>query len=411
MENCKKFLKILAAKAVKFFKFYIASRVALVATAVILGLAVTVLFGDLTIAYNVHYNGAFVGTVRQKSDYEPAMVLVQQSVESAELGNYMDKPHYLLTFTSKKNISAAETLAKNIIENTDSIALADAVLLNGEVIGCIPTGQGLKECYENCLNRFNPEGVEVSASFVDDVKLVSGYYTTDSFCTLEQISEKLNQLSVQTTVVERCQTAIPFSTTTRKSADRYVDEYVRVVSGVNGVEESVQKTTYINGVQTNKEFFDKTVVKEPVNAVVVVGTKKRPVSADVLQQVGELGLIWPLKRVENQVITAYWGDGRNHKGLDIASPRGTHIYAAQSGTVITSGYSSSYGNHVIIDHGNGYTTLYAHASAKYVSVGEYVEQGEMIAAVGSTGNSTGNHLHFEIRKNGTRVNPAPYLGL
>lgn len=105
----------------------------------------------------------------------------------------------------------------------------------------------------------------------------------------------------------------------------------------------------------------------------------------------------------------------NHKGLDIAAPKGTAIKASASGTVIFSGYGSNtngysgYGNTVAIKSNGSVTILYAHCSALYVKSGEYVSQGQVIAAVGSTGISTGNHLHFEIRYNGKAVNPQNYL--
>ena len=94
-----------------------------------------------------------------------------------------------------------------------------------------------------------------------------------------------------------------------------------------------------------------------------------------------------------------------HKGIDIASTRGTPILAAASGTVTFAGWSSGYGYLVKIDHGSGVETYYGHCSKLYVSAGDTVETGDKIAAVGSTGNSTGNHLHFEIRLNGEQVNP------
>lgn len=99
-----------------------------------------------------------------------------------------------------------------------------------------------------------------------------------------------------------------------------------------------------------------------------------------------------------------------HKGLDIAAPNGTSIKAVASGTVKFAGYNNGgYGNLVIIDHGNGVTTYYGHCSKLYVSQGQTVNAGDVIAAVGSTGNSTGNHLHFEIRINDVQVNPQNYL--
>ena len=123
------------------------------------------------------------------------------------------------------------------------------------------------------------------------------------------------------------------------------------------------------------------------------------------------GYIWP---VDSRYITSTVG-GRaspggigstNHKGTDIGRVGYTSpIYASKAGTVIVSQYSSSYGNYVAISHGPGNTTLYAHMSSRKVSVGQYVNQGDVIGITGSTGNSTGPHLHFEVTENGVRVNP------
>ena len=123
------------------------------------------------------------------------------------------------------------------------------------------------------------------------------------------------------------------------------------------------------------------------------------------------GYIWP---VDSRDITSTMG-GRtspggigstNHKGTDIGRVGYTSsVYASKAGTVIVSQYSSSYGNYVVISHGSGNTTLYAHMSSRKVSVGQYVNQGDVIGITGSTGNSTGPHLHFEVTENGVRVNP------
>ncbi|RZM83093.1 peptidase M23 [Leptolyngbya iicbica LK] len=103
------------------------------------------------------------------------------------------------------------------------------------------------------------------------------------------------------------------------------------------------------------------------------------------------------------------GTSRLHAGVDFGAPTGTTIYAADSGRVIFSGWRGGYGNTVIVDHGGGITTLYAHCSRLFVSAGQAVSQGQAIAAVGSTGLSTGPHLHFEVRQNGSPVNPMAYL--
>jgi len=104
-----------------------------------------------------------------------------------------------------------------------------------------------------------------------------------------------------------------------------------------------------------------------------------------------------------------FGDIRMHSGVDFAASHGTSVSAADSGTVIISGYNSSYGNYVVIDHGNGMTTLYAHLSSRSVGVGSSVSRGQQVGLVGSTGVSTGPHLHFEVSINGTRINPMSRL--
>ena len=98
-----------------------------------------------------------------------------------------------------------------------------------------------------------------------------------------------------------------------------------------------------------------------------------------------------------------------HTGLDIAAPYGTSVKAAASGTVTWAGYKGSYGNLLVITHSNGVQTYYGHCSSLHASAGQTVSQGQSIASVGSTGNSTGNHLHFEIRVNGVAYNPQNYV--
>lgn len=100
-----------------------------------------------------------------------------------------------------------------------------------------------------------------------------------------------------------------------------------------------------------------------------------------------------------------------HLGTDIGASYGTPVISYQSGTVLIASYHWSYGNYVVVDHGNGMSTLYAHMSALTVSAGQTVSEGQQVGQVGSTGSSTGPHLHFEVRINGANVDPAPYLGI
>lgn len=127
------------------------------------------------------------------------------------------------------------------------------------------------------------------------------------------------------------------------------------------------------------------------------------------------GFIWPCPAYTR--ISSYFGPrpqpvpgaSTNHKGVDLAAPYGANILASAAGVVTTSKYSASAGNYVVIAHGNGISTVYMHASSLLVSVGEVVEQGQVIAKVGSTGYSSGNHLHFGVIKNGTYVDPLGYI--
>ena len=132
---------------------------------------------------------------------------------------------------------------------------------------------------------------------------------------------------------------------------------------------------------------------------------------------GNIGVkfIWPIP--DSTRITSRFGPRKApvagasnyHKGVDVGAPKGTPIIAAAGGTVVISTYHYSAGNYVMINHGNGVYTVYMHASKLLVEVGDKVKQGEKIALVGTTGYSTGNHLHFGVRINGTYYDPLNYV--
>lgn len=119
------------------------------------------------------------------------------------------------------------------------------------------------------------------------------------------------------------------------------------------------------------------------------------------------GFIWPL----NGAVTSYYGPrwGRMHTGIDIDGYSGQPIVAAKEGVVVLASYYSGYGNAVILDHGGGFGTLYAHMSSIGASNGQRVQQGDIVGYVGCTGSCTGDHLHFEVRVNGSPTDPMPYL--
>ena len=153
------------------------------------------------------------------------------------------------------------------------------------------------------------------------------------------------------------------------------------------------------------DLYVKKVVKQTTSyAVAATGmnTSTKKVSLGI-------SLIRPVSGTVTSRFGSRWGS--THKGIDIGAPKGTPIKAAAGGTVTVAqyGYSGGYGNYVIISHGNGIQTVYGHCNTLNVKVGQKVSQGEVIATVGNTGRSTGNHLHLEIRINGVAQNPQNYL--
>ena len=137
------------------------------------------------------------------------------------------------------------------------------------------------------------------------------------------------------------------------------------------------------------------------------GTVSTSSSSNASAMLGSLSFRRPLN--SSRISAGYLGYP-GHRGIDFPSPQGTPVMAAEAGTVTTVLYSNkSYGNRVIIDHGNGISTLYGHNSTISVSLGQRVSKGQTIAGVGSTGRSTGNHVHFEIRINGKPINPTSYV--
>lgn len=142
---------------------------------------------------------------------------------------------------------------------------------------------------------------------------------------------------------------------------------------------------------------------------------EKELASQISNVVSESGFMWPLPGY-NTLSSLFGGrthpvTGRpnNHTGIDIPAPGGTKILAAKSGVVTTSTYNSSYGNYVVVSHSDGTSTLYAHMRQRAVSKGQTVSQGQVVGYVGTTGSSTGNHLHFEIRVNGSRVDPVDYF--
>lgn len=194
---------------------------------------------------------------------------------------------------------------------------------------------------------------------------------------------------------------IPYETKTE--IDKNSTSSVRIKqAGIDGEKKINYVATKVNGVLEKQDIKEETILKKAVAKIVVKGTKVQVASRGG----GSGALDWPAYGP----ITSYYGSrSGGHTGLDIGAGSGTAIKAADSGTVTQACYQGGYGKMIVINHGNGIVTRYAHCSAINVSVGENVSKGTVIGKVGSTGNSTGPHLHFEVLVNGSFKNPLSYL--
>jgi murein DD-endopeptidase MepM/ murein hydrolase activator NlpD len=243
-------------------------------------------------------------------------------------------------------------------------------------------------------NGIDPDELEEANPDIDNKKL--------------QIGAEVNLVKVEpllhvTTVSEYSEVkAVPFEVVVEKDNSMLRGKQKVKQEGKEGKKEFTYRLVQENGKQVDKQFVDGVVLAKPVNKVVVQGTKT------VLASRGSGGsLRWPLKGP----ITSRFGNRRlgYHTGLDINGDTGDSVRAAEAGKITYAGWDGNYGKIVRINHGNGVETWYAHLSAFKVSVGDEVDQGDLIGLVGSTGRSTGSHLHLEVRSNGNALDPLKYL--
>ena len=211
-------------------------------------------------------------------------------------------------------------------------------------------------------------------------------------------------VSVKTVIKAVNEEKIPYSTVYEKDSSAFKGQQSVVKAGTEGKKAVTYEIAQVNGVELERKVIAETVVAEPVNKIVKTGTKTIVASRG---GGGSGVLAWPIR---GRINSPFGQRGRGyHTGIDIDANKGDPIYASAGGTVTQASYSGGYGNCVIIDHGDGLSTLYAHLSKISVSVGQKVSRSELIGLAGSTGNSTGPHLHFEVRVNGGYKNPINYL--
>lgn len=319
---------------------------------------------------------------------------------------------------SELNSNAHTIITKALIEDnlqSDCVGL----YIDNEFIGATSEEQALNAALDKVLVDYRKDyDDETTTKFANDVKVRSGKFDESKIMSVNEIIEKAEgKFSIQlaTDIVYTREIAYDITTEYDESQP---SSYENVkTEGENGEEEVTVRTVYVDGVQTDAYETDSEVIKEAVDEVVVKGSDSSSEgtsssSTSSSSSYGSGSFIWPVPYTHN--ITSEFGMrwGRLHGGIDIADGGvyGQSIVAADSGTVILAGnQGDGYGNYVIIDHGNGYKTLYGHMSSVAAYTGQQVSQGEVIGYVGSTGNSTGPHLHFEIRVNDVQTDPLGYV--
>ena len=355
---------------------------------------------------------------------------------------------------------------------TDNISIIDSVgvFSDGQFIGALTNESELKNILSSKLEEVKKQPDVIDAVYKKNIEYRQGVYRTDTLTDTSGIMEFLNSgteekryvveegdslyliaennsitfekllemnpelvdnpdLCVIGTelVVERSSSnlplvitkevkenaVLPYETQTVESDSLFVGETEVLVDGVNGECENTFYISYEGSTEVSRELKSSSVITEAVPEMIAVGVKQREAvgTPDSVETVlnGNGMFMWP---VNGGYISDVFGSNRNHKGLDIAAPEGTDIYAAAEGKVIAAGWNTGgYGYFVMIDHGNGYATLYGHLSKVIASNGAEVKCGDLIGEVGTTGDSTGNHLHFEVRYQNVCQNPASYISV
>ena len=426
---------------------------------------VSVLSNVSNLAYGVgvEYKGQQLGILDTESKYDETEKALQERITYTE-----DDEKVVITpklavrlITDEKDIVEPDALVDKLLMNSDAdIVEACGVFVDGEFLGAIEDRQTVDSMLSRRLSRYIDEDVKevffdkevelsdglfLANSVVDSKDIIDTfgssyatavYYTAEKGDTPSGIASMYNlstselaamnpgiltdlrpgdevmvsveepYLSVNVVKQETYNEEIPYETIKTETDTLYKGDSRTVVKGIKGERRVVADVVYHNGIELSRDVLESAVLSEPKAAEVQIGTKPlAPITGIKISGTGIYS--WP---VAGGYISSYMGDGRGHKGIDIAAPYGTTIFAAEEGTVVlVQKIKYGYGYNFIIQHNDGRRTRYAHCSAIYVSVGQKVIKGEPVAAVGSTGQSTGNHLHFEVIENGVFRNPLDFV--
>lgn len=359
---------------------------------------------DKVKAYAVRVDGEFIGAVEDFSEIESVLEEIKTPYDNGEYSE--------IDFDKEVEYDLEEYVDPENIVSED------------EIVGILTGVEAAPEYYEvqpgdNLWNIAQEKGMTLEE--------LSGCYATYNGEVLEDIENKILRvgtliqlqsevpyLQVECRKEVTFRSELEFETITIEDDTLPLGQTVIETEGKNGEKRSRAMVTYRDDTPIKKRTLDTVIVEQPVSRIIRVGTCTQAANGinynapEFITEGGSGDYFWP---VDGGYISAHQGDGRGHKGIDIAAPYGTAIYAAAAGTVIDTGtgWNGGYGNCIIIENDDGNVTVYAHQSELAAEYGDYVEKGQLIGYVGSTGDSTGNHLHFEVRKDGKYYNPELYI--
>lgn len=340
----------------------------------------------------------------------------------------LKKRKKLLLGTAALLLAGVSVAAGTVIVPSDfeiPVRLADGevitppwyVTVDGQSVALVDSKEDAKEVVKQVTDQYRNEKT-VHAQIEEKTALremtLKNGAKKPEILTVEEAAEAITsgrEMTVRTTEVVKEKEPITFKRVVEKTDELFEGQSIIKRKGKEGLKEVTRKVTRENGRMVEETVLEEKLLKKARAEVTLAGTAEAPVPIAVSEssrQKGNGSLAAPLTSIK---VTSGFGPrwGRTHLGVDLGMPAGEPVLASDSGTVIFSGYSGSYGNLVKLDHGNGMVTYYAHCSSLLVSQGQSVEKGQTIAQVGSTGNSTGPHLHFEVRINGQNVDPMGYF--
>ena len=294
-----------------------------------------------------------------------------------------------------------EELEHNLITASGELDTLAVISIDGTRAGVCHNAEEAQTLLDR-VKRLYTTQADSSADFVQQVHVDSVVAESRLAGEPQTIFETLSdRLDVRARRSVTYTETIPFGTVTRENDAEYQDYRETVRQGQTGEAVVTAEIQTLDGEENERTIVARTVLRSASDEIVEVGTKNIGIGTGSF-----------VRPVSGYTFTSAfkWRWGRLHSGVDLAVPEGTPVRASDNGKVILAENSGDgYGNYIILDHGNGFKTLYGHNSALCVSVGDIVSQGDLIAYSGNTGNSTGPHLHFEIHLDDEKVDPERFL--